>query len=270
MRLKLTLHPLDKPVVPINYQYPLSAAIYNVLRKAAPEYASFLHDQGYKTSENRLMKMFTFSKLHIPGGRLVKPGNRALRGSHGDWTLYISSIMTDEFVQNFILGLFESARFSIATTEIKTAFEIRQVEAIAPPQFSETMRFKCLSPITASTKREENGKTKIKYYHPTEAEFPQALCNNLVQKYETAHRKPLAEAKLNFFLGEKDRPRSRLIAIKEGSAQQTNIKAWETYFTLSGTPELLRAAWECGLGEHNSQGFGMIDALSDHETSLEG
>lgn len=34
-------------LLPINYQYPLSAAIYSVLKSADADYAAFLHNSGY-------------------------------------------------------------------------------------------------------------------------------------------------------------------------------------------------------------------------------
>lgn len=46
-------------VIPINYQYPLSAAIYKILQKGDSEYAQFLHEEGY----GKGYKFFTFSDL---------------------------------------------------------------------------------------------------------------------------------------------------------------------------------------------------------------
>ncbi|MFQ6116059.1 MAG: CRISPR-associated endoribonuclease Cas6, partial [bacterium] len=64
MRIKLSLRPKGKTTqIPINYQYPLSAAIYKILQQASPAYAEFLHDKGYPAPSGRLMKLFTFSRL---------------------------------------------------------------------------------------------------------------------------------------------------------------------------------------------------------------
>ena len=51
--------------------------------------------------------------------------------------------------------------------------------------------------------------------------------------------------------------RSKLIVIKEGTPEETKRKAFESYFTLTGSTELMRPAWGCRLGEENSMGFGM-------------
>ena len=65
MRIRLTLRPQEKKcIIPLNYQYYLSAAIYNILADASPEYAGFLHNRGYVPKQGKPMKLFTFSRLH--------------------------------------------------------------------------------------------------------------------------------------------------------------------------------------------------------------
>lgn len=63
MRLRLVLEPRKTfTKVPINYQYPLSVAIYKILQKASPDYAEFLHNRGYVTSAGRLMLKLMVSR----------------------------------------------------------------------------------------------------------------------------------------------------------------------------------------------------------------
>jgi CRISPR-associated endoribonuclease Cas6 len=245
-------------VVPINYQYPLSAAIYKILNQASPEYAAFLHDRGYTATSGRLMKLFTFSKLWIPR---VRQQGRALRGGPGVWRLLVGSPMLEEFVQNFVLGLFELAEIAVGGQGIHAEFRVEQVEALPVPDFRESTRFKCLSPVVASTEHEREGRKQIYYYRPEDAELSQALRENLLQKYEIIHGKPPTDDRLLFHLQPGDKPKSKLITIKEGTVEETRIKAFETYFTLEGSTELMQVAWECGLGEHTSQGFGMVEVV---------
>jgi CRISPR/Cas system endoribonuclease Cas6 (RAMP superfamily) len=44
MRFKLLLHTSKGSLLPFNYQYPLSAAIYKIIQRADREFALFLHD----------------------------------------------------------------------------------------------------------------------------------------------------------------------------------------------------------------------------------
>jgi CRISPR-associated endoribonuclease Cas6 len=124
------------------------------------------------------------------------------------------------------------------------------------------MRGKCLSPITASTVRDSEAGRRIHYYPPDDAELSEALRKNLLEKYEIIHGQPPPDNRFQFRLETTDKPKSRLITIKEGTPAATQIKAFESYFTLEGSAELMQTAWECGLGEHNSQGFGMIEVVS--------
>lgn len=62
MRFQLILTAKDGGgKLPINYQYPLSAAIYRILSKGDREYARFLHEEGY----GKGYKFFTFSDLRL-------------------------------------------------------------------------------------------------------------------------------------------------------------------------------------------------------------
>ena len=62
MRIKITCDIGEGISLPINYNYFLASAIYRFLRESDPEYADFLHQEGYEL-ENRRFKLFTFSQL---------------------------------------------------------------------------------------------------------------------------------------------------------------------------------------------------------------
>jgi CRISPR-associated endoribonuclease Cas6 len=260
MRIQLSLAPQRKLTeVPLNYAYQLSAAIYKILQRASAEYAAFLHHKGYAAPSGRLMKLFTFSKLWIPN---VRQREGVLIGRDGFWYLQVSSPMLEEFVQNFVLGLFTSNEIAIGGQDCHAVFWVEQVDMLPMPEFRETMRFKCLSPITASTAKESEKGLRIYYYRPEDSWLSEALRKNLLEKYEIIHGHPPENDRLLFRLETSDKPKSRLITIKEGTPAETKIKSFETYFTLEGNPELMRTAWECGLGGHNSQGFGMIEVVA--------
>lgn len=258
MRIRLTLHPEKRHAsVPVNYQYPLSAAIYKILSQASPAYAEFLHDRGYPAPSGRLMKLFTFSRLWIPGARFED--GRLIGTRPGPWSLQIASPMMEDFVQYFVMGLFQDTRLEIAAMGVRAGFVIHQVEALEMPRFSEETRFKTLSPIVVSTAREYGGKMSKYYYRPGDAELSEAIRQNLLQKHAIIHGRAPGDDRLQFLLDPEERPKSKKITLKEGTPQATEVKGFETRFTLRGSIELMRVAWECGLGDHNSQGFGMVE-----------
>lgn len=65
----------DTAVIPINYNYPLSSAIYRIIAKGDADYASFLHETGY----GKGFKFFSFSQINtrfnIENDRLRLLGN---------------------------------------------------------------------------------------------------------------------------------------------------------------------------------------------------
>lgn len=267
MRLKLTLLPLNpRTSVPINYNYPLAAAIYKLLAQASPEYASWLHEKGYRSPADRMLKLFTFSRLNIP--RAISRGATLMAGDERPWLLHIASLMEDEFVQNFVLGLFQQQALEIGGPGAVGRFLIEQVEALAPPAFLEEMRGKALSPIVVSTMREHQGKLRPYYYRANEIELGEAVRQNLLQKYETIYGQPPADARLQFeidhgYLSRKGGAEkvSKLLTIKEGLPEETQIRGFMSPFSLTGNPELMRLAWECGIGDHNSMGCGMVELM---------
>ncbi len=263
MRLRLSMIPLNPhTAVPINYNYPLSAAIYKILSQAAPDYAAWLHDHGYVGATERRMKLFTFSRLNIPSVRRVE--QTLVAGDDRPWLLHIASPMEEEFVQNFVLGLFESQKLEIGGPGAVGRFLIESVEAIPEPSFREEMKGKTLSPIVVSTMREYQGKLQPYYYRPTDPELPGAVRQNLMAKYELvtgrACPKPDLHIELDMqYYQRKHGKVTRLLRIKEGTPEETHIKAFEMPFVLRGNPELMRIAWECGIGDKNSLGLGMVE-----------
>ena len=142
MRIRLTLRPQEKEcIIPINYQYPLSAAIYKILSGGSPDYSNWLHQHGYLTPENKPIKLFVFSKLFIPNVRMRQ--NSLLAGNRPSCTLFVSSPMLKDFVQNFVIGLFATQKIEIGSKRVVGRFMIEQVETLPNPEFDETTKLKC-------------------------------------------------------------------------------------------------------------------------------
>ena len=124
MRFKLTLTTTDRfPELTLNYQYPLSAIIYKILKRADEEYALFLHEQGYRHG-SKTFKFFTFSDLRTPftirGDRLVMQTNQAE---------LIVCFHLPGAAETFIRGLFLNQQIEIADCRSKVAFTVEQVVA---------------------------------------------------------------------------------------------------------------------------------------------
>ncbi len=268
MRIRLALEPMDRQcIIPINYQYPLSAAIYRILNQASPEYAAFLHQRGYVSATGKPLKLFTFSRLWCPGIRQVAT---TLHINHRQpCFLQVSSPMLEDFVQHFVIGLFQQQQLDIAGSQVVGKFLITQVETLAPPSFESEMKFRCLSPMVVSLMHEHRGARKTHFLRPGDDQLGAAIANNLRQKYETVHRRPAEQLGITFepdweYVARREQQGKRVtkkITIKEGAEEATDVISFEVPFVLQGDVELMEMAYECGIGEKNSMGFGMIEVV---------
>jgi CRISPR-associated endoribonuclease Cas6 len=153
VRLLLTLQ-TDKAnqPIPINYQYPISAAIYKILQNADADYSAFLHEEGY----GKGFKLFTFSDLKCPfkiiNDRLV------LLSDTIELTICFH---LPRAAETFIKGIFISQQIDIADKKSVAHFIVKQVESITslPDQFNNNgeveFLLKPLSPVVCGLKNEE-------------------------------------------------------------------------------------------------------------------
>ena len=266
MRIKLTLRaPRERGYIPINYQYPLSSAIYTLLQQGAPEYAKFLHNQGYIGADGKPRKLFTFSRLFI------NPSQKPIRNllpiaPNSTATIFVSSPMLGDFIQNFVSGLFNKQSIEINGLQQRTSFAIESVEAIEEPKFSRITRFRSLSPIVVTTLVDVDNKTQTYYYRPLDEGLSDAVRKSLLKKYETVYGAKPHETDLEFvvdtdYINKRggERNVSKLVALKEGYSDETKVKGFVVPFSLTGSEELMRIAWECGLGDKCSMGFGCVE-----------
>lgn len=251
MRIKVILV-TDVPIsIPINYQYQLSSAIYNLLQKADQEYARELHQKGYEFGSKKF-KLFTFSSLF--------PDFYKIRGKEmiiapGKINFYIGSLK-NEFIMNFASGIFSNHILRIG----RASFLISQVEAIPTPKFATTMKFKCLSPVVATTKQEINGAIKPRDCQLEDKKYAENIIQNLKTKYELIYDKPFSNGDLTISFKPEDvekYKKGKLIYYKN-----TFVKGFLCPFEATGSSELMEIMWELGAGEKNSGGFGMVEVMN--------
>lgn len=252
MRVKLTLMATKpKSTLPLNYNHAVAGLIYRTLGNASEEFATMLHDEGFK-AERRTFKLFTFSRL-VTDRHRVK-GDRLLLESPMV-SLQVSSPVED-FVEHFVSGLFGSEAFEIAGAQ----FTLAEAETIAPPEFSEHMVFRALSPVTQSV-RDDQGRVR---YLSLEDDWSELIGRNLVRKYISLYGREPVDERLRWewdvvYITEaqnRNRRLSTLIEINQG----IKVRGWLAPFTVEGSRELIEIGYEAGFGKSNAMGFGMAEA----------
>lgn len=257
--LRVNAHRFGR-LLPLNYQYEMSAAIYKTLSSGNEDFAAWLHNNGFQTEEGKQFKLFTFSRFNVPSFRILRQSNQMeLKSEYVQWQI---SFWPENSTQTFIGGVFENRVFEIGNRDSRVQFEVANIEILPPPEFQETMCYKALSPISVSF-RDDFGRD---CYPRTPDEFANAdwvkerLLVNLLDKYSAFYGEDYqGECFLNFSV--LSEPKSSLVTIKAGTPQETKVRGFMCQLALNAPPELQKIAYEAGLGELNSQGFGCLGLM---------
>jgi CRISPR-associated endoribonuclease Cas6 len=264
MRFKLKLSVSDAPncLLPVNYQYPLSAWIYKTIHEGDHEFARFLHETGFKTG-GAAYKFFTFSRLLFPHRGFVMQGDRMKLLT--DKAELEVSFLAPEAMQHFVSGLFSQQHFRIGDKQSAVNFRVKYVEALPLPDFKPTMTYRTLSPVLVSYKNEEQANAH--YFEPNENEYKTLLLNNLKQKAVAAISHGLIQSfvpgngEMSFKLNN-NTIKSNLIKIKADTPAETRIRGFLYSFELTAPLLLHKIGYLGGFGEKNSLGLGCVSTVN--------
>lgn len=254
-------------LLPFNYQYPLSAAIYSIIQKADAKFAAFLHDTGYGAKR---FKLFTFSDIRVP---FTSRGDRMLLLGK-DASLKVC-FHVDEATGHFVKGLFMKEQFVIGDQNSRVHFRIQGVENCLPflPAATDDMVSVVLEPISplvvGSRSREE---TTYRFYSPYEKPFIEWLLFSWAEKYKVVSGidsgvmeeiKKKVKIEVLFY----DQPPSeRRIIIKNGHADAQKLRGYMKFrLKLTAPKGMVELALNCGLGLKNSIGMGCVQLINQHE-----
>ena len=253
MRFKLTLRILpgvSGKEIPINYQYELSSAIYKMMSKGDADYASWLHDNAFRV-DNKTFKLFTFSRLSAP---FIIDKNRARLVFKSDFVTWNIAFLPERSTKEFVTGIFKNQSFEIGDSMSGATFQVSEIQIMPELRYNADTIFETMSPVCISH-RNENGRTD--YLSPEDERYTEGILSGLISRYTAFYGKPYGGEKYcNLKLLSK--PKSSLITIKAGTPAATRVRGYSYKFKLELPAELMQIAYESGLGEKGSLGFGMI------------
>lgn len=267
MRLCVRLDNPNGATVPINYQEYLTAAVYGLLEMSDADYARWLHDEGYPAEDGgpKRFKLFCFSGLRTPRRR-----------AEGDWLRlgpgpieWLVASPIDDFLTHGATGLLSAGTLRIGPA----TFPITEVQTLPAPALSETTRFTCLSPIVCAVPSDDGRPPR--YLRPAAdgPAFSEAVRRNLLRKHHTLYGRPPADERLTItfdpaYLARDPRGGTKLITYK--GIKHVGALA---PFTAVGSVALMQVMLDCGAGEKNAAGFGMVDVTptpATHQTRATG
>jgi CRISPR-associated endoribonuclease Cas6 len=240
VRLKILLE-LQKPVlIPWDYRTSLTRAVYEILALSDAEYSRWLHDEGFRRG-NKVYRLFVYSDLQP---QHCAPEKEGLRISQ--WLTWQVASPDSRFIERFIDGIGKkNHRLSL----FQNSCEIVDILCMKLSLSLRSLTSATISPIVASTYNPGISRHPI-YLSPDQPEFTQALEKNLIAKWEAFHEKHWNSGEFSIRVWD---PKNKLVHVFD-----TNIRAWHLKIQMWGSEELVRFAYDAGLGEKNSQGFGML------------
>ncbi|NJE06343.1 CRISPR-associated endoribonuclease Cas6 [Thermococcus sp. M36] len=255
MRLELLLSFEEPFTIPYNYPHPLYSFLVRAIELGDPIIARRIHD-------NRKDIKFVASRI-IPLGD-TRTTVEGLEVESGEVKLFVGSPawpVLEALVNGLALGagrLHLSGRRLIwadsKPREIPTRLSGRKLRTLSPVNVYHNsppngFRSWDLSPVGQSNSPFED----------EPALWKELVFRNLREKYLMVHGE-LFEGDFGIEVFPKS-ARSKMFRIKrdDKTGKYTKVRAWHFEFRMWGDEELLRVAWDMGLGMRNPHGFGMVE-----------
>lgn len=247
MRLEIELGFDDKLVLPIHYNNIVQGFIYNNIEDEI--FKTFLHEEGFQYGK-RSFKLFTFSRLF---GRFQMDTKNETITFTSPVQLIVSSAV-DEFVENLANSLIKNDDLFLGRTSVY----INNISAYDYKKNCNSGVITMLSPMVTYSTVTLMRKKKTIYHRPSSEIFNKLMYENLRKKYEIIYGgQPDDEVFSIEPLNDTD------IKMNIIKYHGIIIKGWMGKYRLEGQPELIKIAYETGLGSKNSQGFGCFAIIPE-------
>ncbi len=174
---------------------------------------------------------------------------------------FVLSSPDDRFIKSFAEGLLQQPEFYLDGPNGRVDFVIERIEIMQEISLSDESWFRSLSPIYVKTMRKQgNGLKEIDLY-PTEPKFYENLHRNLIERFSEFYGKAPVD---HFDVVETTDIKPKRIKIA-GSYRRCSLMSLK----IQASPELLKFAYDAGLGEKNAMGFGCVGVIDNEKKKLE-
>jgi len=243
MRIRVLLETQKAISVSWDYRTELTRAIYRLLTVADPAYSDWLRSEGFRWNR-RCYRLFVYSDLFPTEWMLEKNGLVDVR------TIVWEVSSADERFMGTILKGIELRGWGLEL--FGSEIVVRDILRFQTPKLRSGLAFRTSSPVAVSVVNPRQFRHPI-YLSPDQPEFVEALENNLIHKWQAFHKREWDGKRFQIRVWN---PKRKLIPVFD-----INVIAWHLNLQMWGDEELIRFAYEAGLGVKNSQGFGMIEPL---------
>lgn len=245
MRCNVTLQNQSGGVLfPFNYNHIITSMIYNNLVAAGI-------DLDFHDSKD--FKFFTFSNLIFSKFEVTKEGFNSIDGTVN---FQISS-PDSKLLRKIINGFIKNNQVTINGNEFTMINIVMQKE----PEFTEKMEFRTMSPIVVNSYKQINGEMRKWDLSPDDENFFPFIERNLIKKYNQFFNEELTQDSIKVSSNMKNVKKKRVM-LKRNKSQQHYV-CYMMDIILEGDPRVIKFAYDCGLSNKNSMGFGMIKPVKN-------
>jgi CRISPR-associated endoribonuclease Cas6 len=240
MELLIQLAVIEGNRIPINYQYQVSAWVYQVIDKTENQ-----------SHQQHPFKMFTFGQLDmrpylLQGDQVLLQGrNLSLRIRLGLDHSYAPVVMDEFHKSTLVLG--------------NTSLKVKEIHTTPTPTLRTTQRYACLSPICVTRKRPDYS---IEYLSPNHDDYGKHFIQYLKRKADSLvdfqSDLPISSSIHDFKIITP--PRKKGVHLKNDSTK-LQVIGYMFQFELTTSLEYHELGYETGFGEKNNMGFGCVEAI---------
>lgn len=245
MRCNVTLQNQSGGVLfPFNYNHILTSVIYNNLLVAGI-------DLDFHDSKD--FKFFTFSNIIFSKFEVTKNGINSIDGTIN---FQISS-PDSKLLRKIIDGFIKNNQITINGND----FTMTNIVMLKEPKFTNKMEFRTMSPIVVNSYKQINGELRNWDLSPDDENFFHFIERNLIKKYNQFFNEELSEDSIKVSSNMENVKKKRIM-VKRNRLQQHYV-CYMMDITLEGDPKVIKFAYDCGLSNKNSIGFGMIKVIKN-------
>ncbi len=238
--------------LPINYNGMLRDMIFSLVSEKLKGF----HPVKGEPFEKKHFSRFNFSKI-FGDFEIKKEKNNQKNLLFTSCISFFLSAPYDELLQELVNRMEPQRIIQLGREELR----LEPLTVIPAPAFPKPVTLvRTLSPIAViDRKAVGNRPSKKEYLSPNDPEFFNQLYRNLLDNYQSFNGRAPKDKDLTVkpYLFDEKR-NSHFIKFKDFS-----IKGYSGIYKLTGSKELKAFAYDCGLGEHNAQGFGMFDIFEE-------
>ena len=256
MRFKLILSVKAESfgnILPVSYQYELSAAVYRRFRENMEPYLHWLSSNGFPPVDDCRNRLFSFSNLYIPRIKVENDRLYILVKKIQMWISFLPGRGTRELVEKLFLG----TTFVLGDKLSRVELTVDEIVECPVPEFGRETEYLALSPIVFMMARSNRS---MEYIGPENPDYADCFHRTVLEKYEKIFGRPF-DGNSDFSFQLLSEPKRKGIFMMRFTPEESKVIGYMYKFRLSMDPILHRILYDTGAGEKVNLGFGCVEIL---------